>query len=93
MRKRRKKENRKLREVPAAQQPERKKQRNRLGQSVQSAARRQKNLQMQSVQTEQSVRPKNEKPARTPKAKNVLADTSSKPKVRIIPLGGLSRSV
>ena len=34
---------------------------------------------------------KNEKPARTPKAKNVLADTSSKPKVRIIPLGGLEQ--
>ena len=32
---------------------------------------------------------KTEKPARAPKAKNVLADTSSKPKVRIIPLGGL----
>ena len=34
---------------------------------------------------------KTEKPARAPKAKNVLADTSSKPKVRIIPLGGLEQ--
>ena len=34
---------------------------------------------------------KNEKPARTSKAKNVLADTNSKPKVRIIPLGGLEQ--
>jgi len=49
MRKRRKKENRKLREVPAAQQPERKKQRNRLGQSVQTE---------QKKRSEQSVRPK-----------------------------------
>ena len=41
------------------------------------------------VRAERSA--KNEKPARTPKAKNVLADTSSKPKVRIIPLGGLEQ--
>ena len=34
---------------------------------------------------------KSEKPARVSKAKNVLADTSSKPKVRIIPLGGLEQ--
>ena len=34
---------------------------------------------------------KSEKPARISKAKNVLADTSSKPKVRIIPLGGLEQ--
>ena len=34
---------------------------------------------------------KSEKPARVAKAKNVLADTSSKPKVRIIPLGGLEQ--
>ena len=42
-----------------------------------------------TVRAERSA--KNEKPARTPKAKNVLADTSSKPKVRIIPLGGLEQ--
>ncbi len=34
---------------------------------------------------------KSEKPVRVSKAKNVLADTSSKPKVRIIPLGGLEQ--
>ena len=34
---------------------------------------------------------KSEKPVRGSKAKNVLADTSSKPKVRIIPLGGLEQ--
>ena len=34
---------------------------------------------------------KTEKPARVSKAKNVLADTGSKPKVRIIPLGGLEQ--
>ena len=34
---------------------------------------------------------KSEKPAGVSKAKNVLADTSSKPKVRIIPLGGLEQ--
>ncbi len=34
---------------------------------------------------------KGEKPAKTSKAKNVLADTNSKPKVRIIPLGGLEQ--
>ena len=34
---------------------------------------------------------RSEKPARASKAKNVLADTSSKPKVRIIPLGGLEQ--
>ena len=42
-----------------------------------------------TVRAERSA--KNEKPARTPKAKNVLADTNSKPKVRIIPLGGLEQ--
>ena len=41
---------------------------------------------------ERAERPANsEKPARVSKAKNVLADTSSKPKVRIIPLGGLEQ--
>ncbi len=41
---------------------------------------------------ERAERPvKSEKPARVSKAKNVLADTSSKPKVRIIPLGGLEQ--
>ena len=34
---------------------------------------------------------RSEKPVKAPKAKNVLADTASKPKVRIIPLGGLEQ--
>lgn len=42
--------------------------------------------------TARAERPvKSEKPVRVSKAKNVLADTSSKPKVRIIPLGGLEQ--